>query len=78
MRWWWPAGLWADPGCGARHGDRVPRGSLAGEQLLDSVGQRRRHNGVGTTASASRNVPRAARVPTRPAYSGGQVGHASR
>ena len=28
----------------------------------------------GTTVSASRKAPRAARVPTRPAYNGGQVG----
>ena len=35
-------------------------------------------NDGGTTVSASRKAPRAARVPTKPAYNGGQVGQASR
>jgi hypothetical protein len=43
-----------------------------------SISLMRSASDIGTTVSASRKAPRASRVPTRPAYSGGQVGQVSR
>ena len=63
-----PTGLWKTPrGAGNR-----PDHSWTSSSLILSASE------DGTTLSASRKAPRAARVPTSAAYNGGHVGQASR